>query len=581
MTLSGSSNRRDLVIAIQANDEASQELENIGQESEETGQSFAGLGRSIAGLALGMFSLTAVAPQLTRAMDATADSVGEAQFTANLLGPAFTQALEEAEPAFREIAQFAGTTESEVRNAFTELQRQSGRADVSLSNLRRTMAVAEVANIGTAEAARLVGQALAGNEEPLQELLGPFGYASLNEVLAEGEQQFDDAQTELEAFTGALERAAESLAEGEFIQALEDLVTAIGELSDVGDVAFSIAVDFLIGDETQELINWFADRWDDLTDLSRQLGFDFDLDFGIDVDTQDVIQWFIDRWVELIELASPLNFSLGLLVDIANDVMDTVNWFVDRWEDLQDFSERALDFVLTLDIPNPGDLIDQIGSTLGDIGEFVFELLPDLPSASSIEDTVSDIVRSIGDFFFEMVPDVNLSELFDRVSDIPDFFFDMVPDVGNIASEVDDAVDRLADFFFDMVPRIDFSDLFDRVSDLPDFFFDMVPDLPSVSDIRREIEDIIDSLGDFFFELVPDVNPFSSSSTATSGRTVSMADTSTRGQVIMPEGQTGGDNINVNVSLAGATVDSPVRVREIARETARLLREDRRRGIGV
>ena len=135
-------------------------------------------------VALGVSSLAAGfgIKSLVDASQQIAQSNAQAQFSTALLGPAAQKAYEQMKPSFGAIGESVMATANQVNEAYGIMSSASGLTTLSTKDLQAAFNVAKVTGVDFTQAAKLVGQALRGDQEPLRALVGPYGYKGLADV---------------------------------------------------------------------------------------------------------------------------------------------------------------------------------------------------------------------------------------------------------------------------------------------------------------------------------------------------------------------------------------------------------------
>ena len=135
-------------------------------------------------VALGVSSVVAGfgIKELVSASQQMASVNAQTQFSVSLLGPAAQQAYNDMKPQFAAIGSSVLATASQVNEAYGIMSSSSGKTILSTKDLQAAFAVAKVTGISFETAAQDIGMALRGNQDPLRQLVGPYGYKGLADV---------------------------------------------------------------------------------------------------------------------------------------------------------------------------------------------------------------------------------------------------------------------------------------------------------------------------------------------------------------------------------------------------------------
>ncbi len=233
-------------IVMKGRDEASQAIDrtrrSVGQMDQNLVQTrrtttaatnaVSGMGRQFLALGAGALGVTAILAGVKNAMTETASSTAAARFVVEGMGPAAKKSLQELEGSFSDLAREFQGTETDARGVFTTLIRDSGGAEITIRELRGTMALARATGIEFGAAADVVAEAIKGNLEPLRNLTGEQGLKSLNEAFERAIKIAPEATTIFGEFSAGMRRQFENLAQLDIGGILEEITTGWKDYAD-------------------------------------------------------------------------------------------------------------------------------------------------------------------------------------------------------------------------------------------------------------------------------------------------------------------------------------------------------------
>lgn len=209
-------NEQDLVFRAKFEDEASEDIQSLNEDIESTNKSMGGLGMGAVTAGLAMFGLGVGVQQATGKMQETANRIGQVDAKLAFLPDHVKAAMDEMD--FSDLANEVAATELEVKEAFAGVANAAGGAIPTMNELKLVFDLARTTGVGLAEAADIVGQALAGNLGPLNDLLDKSdkNFVSLNEAINELGPIADEAITPIDHLTASFRELAEQISTGDF-----------------------------------------------------------------------------------------------------------------------------------------------------------------------------------------------------------------------------------------------------------------------------------------------------------------------------------------------------------------------------
>ena len=122
----------------------------------------------------------------------------QTQYSVALLGPAAQTAYNQMQPAFKGIGASVLATASQVNAAYGIISTASGKTVLTTAELQGAFTVAKTAGVSFQTAAQAIGNAMRGNEDPLRQLVGVYGYKGLSDVLAKSQMAFQNNLTPMQ-----------------------------------------------------------------------------------------------------------------------------------------------------------------------------------------------------------------------------------------------------------------------------------------------------------------------------------------------------------------------------------------------
>lgn len=236
MTMGGGMN---IPITIKARDEASATMGKIGKQAGnlnrqigQSGKSANTAGLGMMGLSRGLFFMSKVfGPLLGGAGLAGAakhfDSLQKKGVALEIglaaLGTSAQQtfaAFQEAD-TFKELGARYKWATNDVEQALFTLMKTSGQTDIQMETLQATLAAAKIHNLELEDAAKMVGNAMKGNIDPIRELFGDTGFQGLEKHMADWIARGDDAITFVDTFTNKVSEAWDDVMGGGWLESMK------------------------------------------------------------------------------------------------------------------------------------------------------------------------------------------------------------------------------------------------------------------------------------------------------------------------------------------------------------------------
>lgn len=228
--------------------ETNQSLENTSRQATDTSRKFVTMGLAALGLSLSLREIVVQSEDIRQ-------TGRRADIVTTLLGEDARQALAAFQDEFKELAGEGFATQRELTQAFTEIAIAAGRPP-DLQTVKDAIALAEVYGISIEEAARAIGDAMAGNEETLARIVDPNmlgsyrDYESTLEAVRElWEQQrdsVDEAQTKVEEFVDTVVSTIREKLAGALLDALagdwtsENIIDVLESALAGGAIGFTV-----------------------------------------------------------------------------------------------------------------------------------------------------------------------------------------------------------------------------------------------------------------------------------------------------------------------------------------------------
>lgn len=203
MTSSG--NEQDLVFKAKFEDDASEDIKSLDGDVENLDESMGGLSMSSVAAGLAMFGVGVGVQQVIQGSIEAHKRITATKALMSLLPEAAQMALADLAPFYSEIGDKVGATNREVEETAVAITTASGGIAPSLQELQLVYDLIATTGTDSATAAAAVGEALRGNQEPLQAILGDkYNFHSLEEVLGKLGGTAEKAKTPLDDLTASL-----------------------------------------------------------------------------------------------------------------------------------------------------------------------------------------------------------------------------------------------------------------------------------------------------------------------------------------------------------------------------------------
>lgn len=205
-------NEQDLVFKARFEDDASEDIQSLDKDVEGLDESMGGLSMSAVGAGLAMFGVgVGVQQVISGAAEAQKQIVGTKAMI-SLLPEAAQTSLADLAPFYAEIGKKVGEANLEVAETAVAITTASGGIAPSLAELNGVYDIMAATGADAATVASAVGEALRGNQEPLQQILGDkYNFHSLEEVLGTLAGTAEKAKTPLDDVTTALKNQQDEL----------------------------------------------------------------------------------------------------------------------------------------------------------------------------------------------------------------------------------------------------------------------------------------------------------------------------------------------------------------------------------
>tara|TARA_R110000824_G_scaffold2646_6_gene12236 strand:+ start:1576 stop:3027 length:1452 start_codon:yes stop_codon:yes gene_type:complete len=244
-------NRNDIetVIRIRSKDEASADLNRVGKAAGGSQRALGGLSRAFTAVGLGSIGAGVALKMVTDLASQSARREVELEVALRRLGPAVTDSYHALEPFFKDLGNDVNATKEDVETTFKEIVRASGGIAPSLEQVAGAFDLAAGHGTDVSTAAKAVGEALAGNIEPLRALVDPSGRTSFAGLAAELEHvkgAAADAVTPLDVLKTDMREVGEDIGFAtnklmEFFDVAEmDRTEVIGRLNAIGAAIYLI-----------------------------------------------------------------------------------------------------------------------------------------------------------------------------------------------------------------------------------------------------------------------------------------------------------------------------------------------------
>lgn len=211
-----SSNTQDLIFKAKFEDDASEDIQNLDKDVEGLDSSMGGLSMSAVTAGLAMFGVGVGVQQVISGSVEAHKRIVATKALIKLLPESAQSALNDLAPFYAEIANTVGATNLEVEETAVAITTASGGIAPSVQELALAYDLIAATGTDSATAAAAIGEALRGNMEPLQGLLGDkYNLHELEEVMGDLAGTAAEAKTPIDDVTAAWREMLEELATAE------------------------------------------------------------------------------------------------------------------------------------------------------------------------------------------------------------------------------------------------------------------------------------------------------------------------------------------------------------------------------
>lgn len=206
-------NQQDLIFKAKFEDDASEDIQSLDKDVENLDGSMGGLSMSAVTAGLAMFGVGVGVQQVIQGAAESHKQITATRAMIKLLPESAQQALHELAPFFNDIGDAVGKTNNEVAETAVAITTASGGIAPSIDELQFVYDLMAATGADAATAAAAVGEALRGNEEPLQTLLGDkYNFHSMNEALDKLRGTAQEAKTPLDEIAKTFKEIGEQFA---------------------------------------------------------------------------------------------------------------------------------------------------------------------------------------------------------------------------------------------------------------------------------------------------------------------------------------------------------------------------------
>jgi hypothetical protein len=211
--MTSSSNEQDLIFKAKFEDDASEDIQSLDKDVEGLDKSMGGLSMSSVTAGLAMFGVGVGAKKVADTVQETTHKAAGLNAEIVLLPKDTQVALGEMEKEFTQIGLDVAGTGLEVKDVAVGIAASSGGIVPKIEDIQAAFALARTKGIDLGAAADIVGLALQGNEEPLNNLLDPSGrsYISYKKVLEDLVPASEEAITVTDRVSAAFKSSIEQL----------------------------------------------------------------------------------------------------------------------------------------------------------------------------------------------------------------------------------------------------------------------------------------------------------------------------------------------------------------------------------
>jgi len=207
-----SQNTQDLIFKAKFEDDASEDIQSLNDDVENLDSSMGGLSMSAVKAGLGMFGVGVGVQQVIRGASETHKQITATRAMIRLLPESAQSALNDLAPFYDDISRTVGASNLEVEKTAVAITTASGGIAPSIDELQFVYDLMAATGADSAEAAAAVGEALRGNQEPLQNLLGDkYNFHEFNEVMDTLAGTARDAKTPIDDLSTAIKNVHNDL----------------------------------------------------------------------------------------------------------------------------------------------------------------------------------------------------------------------------------------------------------------------------------------------------------------------------------------------------------------------------------
>ncbi|MAH46582.1 hypothetical protein CMI37_12195 [Candidatus Pacearchaeota archaeon] len=208
-----SNNTQDLIFKAKFEDDASEDIQNLDKDVEGLDSSMGGLSMSAVTAGLAMFGVGVGVQQVISGSVEAHKRIVATKALISLLPESARSALNDLAPFYEEIGNTVGATNLEVEETAVAITTASGGIAPSVEELALAYDLIAATGTDSATAAAAIGEALRGNMEPLQSLLGDkYNLHELEEVMGDLAGTAAEAKTPIDDVTAAFREWNEELA---------------------------------------------------------------------------------------------------------------------------------------------------------------------------------------------------------------------------------------------------------------------------------------------------------------------------------------------------------------------------------
>jgi hypothetical protein len=165
----------DTAIVVSARDQASEDIGKVGGSVEGLDLSVASLSKNLIGLGLAAFAASFGVGMIGGSVQEFAVSASQTATAANMLGPAVAAAYEAMKEELRIAGIEVGATSRQMKEAFFIMSENAGGLIPTVDDVALAFKLARVEEVSAATAAAVLGQAMQGNVEPLNQMRDASG----------------------------------------------------------------------------------------------------------------------------------------------------------------------------------------------------------------------------------------------------------------------------------------------------------------------------------------------------------------------------------------------------------------------